>query len=54
MVDDTGQAKEGTESACVARQYSGTLGKIGNCQVAVSVHAVTVPVAMEKSPLVAS
>ena len=41
VVDDTGQAKEGTESACVARQYSGTLGKIGNCQVAVSVHAVT-------------
>jgi len=24
----------------VKRQYSGTLGKIGNCQVAVSVHAV--------------
>jgi len=41
VIDDTGQAKEGTESACVARQYSGTLGKIGNCQVAVSVHAVT-------------
>jgi SRSO17 transposase len=41
VVDDTGQAKEGTESACVARQYSGTLGKIGNCQVAVSVDAVT-------------
>ena len=41
VVDDTGQAKEGTASACVARQYSGTMGKIGNCQVAVSVHAVT-------------
>ena len=41
VIDDTGQAKEGTASACVARQYSGTLGKIGNCQVAVSVHAVT-------------
>ncbi len=41
MIDDTGQAKEGTASACVARQYSGTMGKIGNCQVAVSVHAVT-------------
>src|SRR4249919_1912094 len=38
VIDDTGQAKEGTASACVARQYSGTLGKIGNCQVAVSVH----------------
>jgi DDE superfamily endonuclease len=25
----------------VARQYSGTLGKVGNCQIAVSVHAAT-------------
>jgi SRSO17 transposase len=25
----------------VARQYSGTLGKVGNCQVAVSVHAAS-------------
>jgi SRSO17 transposase len=24
----------------VKRQYSGTLGKIGNCQITVSVHAV--------------
>jgi len=41
VIDDTGQAKEGTASVCVARQYSGTLGKIGNCQVAVGVRAVT-------------
>jgi SRSO17 transposase len=40
VVDDTGFAKDGTASPCVARQYSGTLGKIGNCQVAVSVHLV--------------
>ncbi|WP_433520731.1 IS701 family transposase [Nocardia pseudovaccinii] len=40
-VDDTGFAKDGDASPCVARQYSGTLGKVGNCQVAVSVHAVT-------------
>ena len=26
-------------SACVARPYSGTLGKVGNCQIAVRVHA---------------
>src|SRR5260370_11689357 len=38
VVDDTGFGKDGTASPCVARQYSGTLGKIGNCQVAVSVH----------------
>src|SRR3954447_25998673 len=41
VVDDTGFAKDGAASACVARQYSGTLGKVGNCQVAVSVHAAT-------------
>jgi SRSO17 transposase len=40
VVDDTGIAKDGTHSPGVKRQYSGTLGKIGNCQIAVSVHAV--------------
>ncbi len=40
VVDDTGFPKDGKASPCVARQYSGTLGKIGNCQVAVSVHLV--------------
>ena len=40
VVDDTGFPKDGTASPCVARQYSGTLGKVGNCQVAVSVHLV--------------
>ena len=38
VVDDTGFPKDGTASPCVARQYSGTLGKRANCQVAVSVH----------------
>jgi len=38
VVDDTGFPKDGTASPCVARQYSGTLGKVGNCQVGVSVH----------------
>jgi SRSO17 transposase len=40
VVDDTGFAKDGTASPCVARQYSGTLGKTGNCQIGVSVHLV--------------
>jgi SRSO17 transposase len=40
VVDDTGFPKDGEASPCVARQYSGTLGKTGNCQVAVSVHLV--------------
>jgi SRSO17 transposase len=40
VIDDTGFGKDGTASPCVARQYSGTLGKVANCQVAVSVHLV--------------
>jgi SRSO17 transposase len=41
VVDDTGFVKDGPASPGVARQYSGTLGKVGNVQVGVSVHAVT-------------
>ena len=41
VVDDTGFPKDGKASACVARQYSGTLGKVANCQIAVSVHAAS-------------
>jgi SRSO17 transposase len=40
VVDDTGIVKQGKHSPGVKRQYSGTLGKIGNCQITVSVHAV--------------
>jgi SRSO17 transposase len=40
VVDDTGIAKDGKHSPGVKRQYSGTLGKIGNCQIAVSLHAL--------------
>lgn len=36
VVDDTGFKKDGAFSPCVARQYSGTLGKVGNCQIGVS------------------
>lgn len=38
IVDDTGFPKKGTHSVGVARQYSGTLGRTDNCQVAVSLH----------------
>ena len=41
VVDDTGFPKDGSASPCVARQYSGTLGKTANCQIGVSVHLVT-------------
>jgi SRSO17 transposase len=40
VLDDTGFPKDGRDSPGVKRQYSGTLGKRGNCQIGVSVHAV--------------
>jgi SRSO17 transposase len=40
VVDDTGIVKDGRHSPGVKRQYSGALGKVGSCQITVSVHAV--------------
>jgi SRSO17 transposase len=41
VIDDTGFAKKGRWSVGVARQYSGTLGRVDNCQIGVSLNAAT-------------
>lgn len=41
VLDDTGVPKHGRHSPGVKRQYSGMLGKIGSCQIAVSLHAIS-------------
>lgn len=40
VVDDTGLPKKGRWPVGVARQYSGTLGRVDNCQVLVTTHYV--------------
>jgi SRSO17 transposase len=41
VIDDTGFVKKGRFSVGVGRQYSGTLGRVDNCQVGVSINAAT-------------
>jgi len=51
LIDDTGIEKKGTKSPGVQRQYTGTAGKVTNCQLVVSTHLASweasLPVAMD-------
>ncbi len=49
ILDETGFAKQGKSSVGVSRQYSGTLGKVASCQI-----AVTLQYAIRKGHLLAA
>jgi SRSO17 transposase len=48
IIDDTGMLKQGRHSPGVQRQYTGSAGKVANCQIAVSLSVAT---ASEQVPI---
>ena len=43
VLDETGFVKKGSKSVGVRRQYSGTAGRVENCQIGVFLHAREAP-----------
>jgi hypothetical protein len=43
VLEETGSVKKGTKSVGVQRQYSGTAGRIENCQIGVSLGYARIP-----------